>query len=1094
MDLVEGNITDHDYPSLVLERIKFLWLSKRLCDATLEAGPVKIYVHRLILHAAIPGLTHLQIYATENHLEVILPTEVKADALNAVVDYLYTGRLHLTPQNVSRVAQVTHLLGLEKLYRFCNQYQCSLRQKGIVASPCECFESPVIVFFQSEKATQVHYLKSKEQLACFQREHTLMKLLPDVAIQEGLEIRESTSESNNDNSELALRHSDFTLGTFGKSPCKEENLLFHIRSERSSSGTTSSQQRSSPETALSNTASMQKLNKPPQISTLKISDYQSSENSVPRPEPQIVEQSIKLEKVSDDEIEMDHRRIDVKQGEFQCGYLVEESKSAVKVSKSPNKETEMDVVNNNRTQRQLTRSKGDRMSEECKNTMLENERMLETTLCRKDEEINQERIAAHQPSNTGPCREFSSPPLNCTSGSLEFQSQLEEHNLKVNHRLCSGTSSSGITTSKMSGVDERPWTNQQCNKTWPLDLSSLGSETEDFTAFCPLCLINFTSRTAYTAHLNICFNTFHHIQQNKFLQREWTRQFKSAVSQDPIQSSTSGRTDSFIRSNPIYSTSTLSTDARPTVHCGMNKDTLGPPSVIKDLFIHSENDHIDKIKPRDTTTNNSISEFPLDYIRDRTVQRNCASEVLGEGKTAVGHGNCTRSDNMDSSANVGGDRPGEELGIRITDVWTLKDVQEEMKLSVNPGNAHQKSREQVGHHTELNTVKEKLVEIHMKETSSLKVTAKGNKLYIKRKNMANQSQTCVKADSWTPSESKQKAVMDKDKKSQTCVKADSRTPSESKQKAVMDKDKKSQTCVKSKKKVTKKRRKRKLIGATAHRKRSKGTKTRRMETVPRSAADGAPNPKSMGGSGCVKPDDRIVSSGKEASERVITQTPIQKLTNIIAAVAERENNFFLKRKRINTFGHTIYDVDASSSGKQVRRSAKKNNTAGRQEGQRPEKRKFYRFINPEIVSSPVTHQSPGLSHPILNSTLTRSLQKSPVMSPCAPSLLSAAGNVTRSPQMIPLRAPTAMKSATIPAQPPQLTTLYNPTNVTGSPVLGVSFSSNRRGSIAEKIASVYRENCIVIPKEWKEWTEDFPKPKETGVPFQYTMPLKKRKH
>lgn len=44
MDLVEGNITDHDYPSLVLERIKFLWLSKRLCDATLEAGPVKIYV------------------------------------------------------------------------------------------------------------------------------------------------------------------------------------------------------------------------------------------------------------------------------------------------------------------------------------------------------------------------------------------------------------------------------------------------------------------------------------------------------------------------------------------------------------------------------------------------------------------------------------------------------------------------------------------------------------------------------------------------------------------------------------------------------------------------------------------------------------------------------------------------------------------------------------------------------------------------------------------------------------------------------------------------------------------------------------------
>lgn len=44
MEVLDNEFMDHHYPSTVLENLKSLWLSKRLCDATLEAGPVKFYV------------------------------------------------------------------------------------------------------------------------------------------------------------------------------------------------------------------------------------------------------------------------------------------------------------------------------------------------------------------------------------------------------------------------------------------------------------------------------------------------------------------------------------------------------------------------------------------------------------------------------------------------------------------------------------------------------------------------------------------------------------------------------------------------------------------------------------------------------------------------------------------------------------------------------------------------------------------------------------------------------------------------------------------------------------------------------------------
>lgn len=43
-------------------------------------------------------------------------------------------------------------------------------------------------------------------------------------------------------------------------------------------------------------------------------------------------------------------------------------------------------------------------------------------------------------------------------------------------------------------------------------LSTMSREKDDFTIFCPLCLIYFNSRESYTDHQSVCFDTFHHNQ------------------------------------------------------------------------------------------------------------------------------------------------------------------------------------------------------------------------------------------------------------------------------------------------------------------------------------------------------------------------------------------------------------------------------------------------------------------------------------------------------------------------------------------------------------------------------------------------------
>lgn len=270
----------------------------------------------------IPGLNQLQICSTGKPLEVVLPATIKAEALNTIVHYLYTGALHLTPQNASWVEQIIHLLGLVKLYPFCKQYQCYLKRKKMVTLAVELFKNPILVLSESEKAVQVHYLESEQQLGCLEGQLSISNfpsIIKNISVVKKEEFDDKIKGIETKNSELALNHSDFTLGTFLESSSKER-LHFQICSnakdgdiyDPNSSETTSIQRplsESSTCTA-SETCMMNDLSSPNEENSIAsvgkgtaiASLNDSKSETCEKDAEDVMLQHIKLEPVSEDEV------------------------------------------------------------------------------------------------------------------------------------------------------------------------------------------------------------------------------------------------------------------------------------------------------------------------------------------------------------------------------------------------------------------------------------------------------------------------------------------------------------------------------------------------------------------------------------------------------------------------------------------------------------------------------------------------------------------------------------------------------------------------------------------------------------------------
>ncbi|XP_033751764.1 uncharacterized protein LOC117335704 isoform X2 [Pecten maximus] len=128
--MLEQVFVNPDHSSQVLYQLSELWRDKKLCDATIEVGPVKVYVHRLVLLAACPYLLTVGGQHEVSILEVKLPMTVGLEGLNVFLTYLYDGVLHLTSANLRSVEKLTKILKVTSIQKFCQEFRDSNKETG----------------------------------------------------------------------------------------------------------------------------------------------------------------------------------------------------------------------------------------------------------------------------------------------------------------------------------------------------------------------------------------------------------------------------------------------------------------------------------------------------------------------------------------------------------------------------------------------------------------------------------------------------------------------------------------------------------------------------------------------------------------------------------------------------------------------------------------------------------------------------------------------------------------------------------------------------------------------------------------------------
>lgn len=258
------------------------------------------------------------------------------------------------------------------------------------------------------------------------------------------------------------------------------------------------------------------------------------------------------------------------------------------------------------------------------------------------------------------------------------------------------------------------------------------------------------------------------------------------------------------------------------------------------------------------------------------------------------------------------------------------------------------------------------------------------------------------------------------------------------------------------------------------------------------------------------------SDGKSGNEKVvITQTPIKKLTSIITAVSAGENKHLLKKKQGNNLDIKARGSPSKENKCSMPSKSNINNASSIQKDQQTE-RKVYEFRErtTKVINQRVRDYLGIRDEKTSNKVRTQhQIHQASVCSPT----VSGAGELLSS----------SKNEVLMEQDEPKMYNLVNTYSCkTNYPNVG-PLNFYWKSSLQEKIARINRENCIVIPKQWKDWKEENstkvtkeqlePKLREvppmvlkrvpnatddlvnrnasctSEVSRQYTVPLKKRK-
>ncbi|XP_062604024.1 zinc finger and BTB domain-containing protein 3-like isoform X3 [Saccostrea cucullata] len=113
------------HSSSLLCQLASMWKNQVLCDAVIKAGNSHIKAHRVVLVAACPMLHSMKNASVGSNLEVRLAADIKPEAINTFLQYLYEGFMMLTEENCKDVEKIARVLQVDSILKCCADfYKC----------------------------------------------------------------------------------------------------------------------------------------------------------------------------------------------------------------------------------------------------------------------------------------------------------------------------------------------------------------------------------------------------------------------------------------------------------------------------------------------------------------------------------------------------------------------------------------------------------------------------------------------------------------------------------------------------------------------------------------------------------------------------------------------------------------------------------------------------------------------------------------------------------------------------------------------------------------------------------------------------------
>ena len=118
-------VVDKAYQADFMKGLNKMHQNEQYTDATLQSGDIHIWCHGIVLEAASDYFKAMFRCNLEESMSATVQLTMQPDMLTNIVDYMYTGEIELTVDNVERLVKAGDLLQLGCLKAACADFMAS---------------------------------------------------------------------------------------------------------------------------------------------------------------------------------------------------------------------------------------------------------------------------------------------------------------------------------------------------------------------------------------------------------------------------------------------------------------------------------------------------------------------------------------------------------------------------------------------------------------------------------------------------------------------------------------------------------------------------------------------------------------------------------------------------------------------------------------------------------------------------------------------------------------------------------------------------------------------------------------------------------